>query len=62
MDAAWQPLIARAKAAWPSIEIEDETFVSYVIERLEPGEGPGEAAELRLEDLYLACACARGTE
>jgi RNA polymerase sigma-70 factor (ECF subfamily) len=60
MDAAWQPLIARARAAWPKIDIDDETFVSYVTERLAAGEGPAEAADLRVEDLYLACACARG--
>src|SRR5579859_5694356 len=60
MEPVWTPLIARARAAWPNINIADETFAQYVTQRLEAGEGATEAADLHLEDLYLACGCALG--
>jgi RNA polymerase sigma-70 factor (ECF subfamily) len=60
MEPVWTTLIARGRAAWPNINIADETFVQYVTERLEPGEGATEAADLHVEDLYLACGCTLG--
>ena len=60
MERAWLALAARGRKAWPNINIVDDTFAAYVAQRLEPGEGVAEAAELHVEDLYLACGCALG--
>ena len=60
MERAWSKVVARGRAGWPTINIADETFADYVRQRLEPGEGAAEAAELHVEDLYLACGCALG--
>jgi RNA polymerase sigma-70 factor (ECF subfamily) len=46
-----------ARAAWPDVHVESERFRVWVAARLEAGESP---AQLHLEDLYLACACAHG--
>lgn len=48
---------ARARAAWPTIHVDPDTFGRHVAERLRPGESH---AALHLEDLYIACACAQG--
>ncbi len=60
MDPAWTALWNRGRAAWPKIAIAEQTFAQYLTDRLEPGEGAAEAAELRVEDLYLACGCTSG--
>jgi RNA polymerase sigma-70 factor (ECF subfamily) len=60
MEPVWTALVERGRAAWPTINIAAETFAQYVTDRLEPGEGATEAADLRVEDLYLACGCALG--
>jgi RNA polymerase sigma-70 factor (ECF subfamily) len=60
MEPIWTTLVARGRAAWPNINIAAETFTQYVTERLEAGEGATEAADLHIEDLYLACGCALG--
>jgi len=41
---------ARARTAWPGFDVPDERFAAYVRER-------GEEA-LRIDELFLACACA----
>src|ERR1019366_3379836 len=48
--------IARARAAWPGISVQDGVFLRHLGERV-----PAERLERAfVEDLYLACACARG--
>jgi RNA polymerase sigma-70 factor (ECF subfamily) len=60
MEPVWSVLVERGRGAWPNINIAAETFAQYVTERLEPGEGATEAADLHVEDLYLACGCTLG--
>jgi RNA polymerase sigma-70 factor, ECF subfamily len=50
--------IAEARAEWPTIDVPDDVFASYLLAR-SPG---AEVGALRAADLYLACACARGDE
>jgi RNA polymerase sigma-70 factor (ECF subfamily) len=60
MEPVWSVLVERGRAAWPNINIAAETFTQYMTERLESGEGATEAADLHIEDLYLACGCTLG--
>jgi RNA polymerase sigma-70 factor (ECF subfamily) len=49
--------------AWPGVRVSEEDFLVYVDERLnspKEGERQGAGASPHYEDLYLACACARG--
>ncbi len=46
-----------ARAAWPGVVLEDESFVEGVIGRLTSDQQLG---DLHLEDLYLTVACANG--
>lgn len=50
--------VARGRAAFPALAVDDDTFVARLIAVLAP-EAPSEAslAALEIEDLYLACAC-----
>lgn len=64
VEARLRDLLGRARAAWPGVALEDEDFVAYLGARLSAA---GDGATLRqalaaihAEDLYLACACARG--
>ncbi|MDI3288744.1 sigma-70 family RNA polymerase sigma factor [Polyangium sp. 15x6] len=55
--------VASARAAWPEIDVPAEAFVRWLSERIAAANV--ETLEralgtLRLGDLYLACACARG--
>jgi RNA polymerase sigma-70 factor (ECF subfamily) len=53
-------VLDEARAAWPDVTLDDETFAAHLLERV-PAHGDGEAAaHLRASDLFLACACARG--
>src|SRR5438046_10681653 len=60
MEPVWTTLVDRGLAAWPNINIAAETFGKDGTDRLEPGEGATEAADLHVEDLYLACGCTLG--
>jgi RNA polymerase sigma-70 factor (ECF subfamily) len=60
MELVWQGVVDRGRGAWPNIKVAAETFAQYVTDRLEPGEGVTEAADLHIEDLYLACGCTLG--
>jgi len=60
-ELAVDALLARGRAANPGIDIDAETFRAFIVERLPPGRVDDDAlAELRIEALYLACACAAG--
>jgi RNA polymerase sigma-70 factor (ECF subfamily) len=59
-DSPLATALAHARAAWPDVELDDETFAAYLRTHpggaIEPhGLGSDQAAEL-----YLACACAAG--
>lgn len=50
-----------ARAAWPDIDVEPAEFAAYLAARVPPDTAvSGALARLRVTDLYLACACARG--
>lgn len=54
-------IVARAAAAWPSVQIETERFVCAIAERLPPDlPAAGGLEALHTDDLYLACGCAAG--
>jgi RNA polymerase sigma-70 factor (ECF subfamily) len=54
------------RAAWPGVEVTEADFTSHLDRQnhsLKDGEvHAAGGARLRVEDLYLACACARGDE
>jgi len=50
--------VRRARAAWPLIDIDDARFAERLTELA--GAGSVAAAELHVEDLYLAWACIEG--
>ena len=58
--------LAAARASWPEVELPAELFVPYLAARAGGGDPANGAdledrlADLRVADLYLACACARG--
>lgn len=55
--------VARARAAWPTVDVEASRFERYVVERLPVGGARDEAvAALDAPGLYIACACADGNE
>lgn len=53
--------LAEAEGAWPGFEVTGAQFVSYVAQRLPDDRDVADALDnLRMPDLYLACACASG--
>ncbi len=48
--------IARARTAWPDIALDEAAFVEHLAARV----APGDLSTAHVEDLWLACACARG--
>src|SRR5438552_3823206 len=54
-------LLARCQRAVPDVEVTPAEFSQYLVSRLLGDDDPGLAlTELRVEDLFLACACSRG--
>lgn len=52
---------ARARAAWPGIDVSDDRFGAWLTARVDRALPPADAlAALQVSDLYLACACAAG--
>lgn len=60
-EACARELYERAQAAWPSFRLEPSDFLPYVRERLPKAWSLAALRRIRAADLYLACACARGT-
>jgi len=63
LDTALRDMVLAAQARWPSLSLGADEFVRYVAERLEGavlGELASSVSGVRAEDLFLACACARG--
>jgi RNA polymerase sigma-70 factor (ECF subfamily) len=52
-------LVARARLAWPDVELAPADFIRFVAARVE-GPVERELAALCGDDLYLACACVAG--
>src|SRR5688572_12944076 len=55
-------LLAGARQAWPGIDVDPARFRSYVAGRVEGALDEQALGDRRLDDLYLACACADGDE
>jgi RNA polymerase sigma-70 factor (ECF subfamily) len=54
-------VVRHSRAQWPDVELGDEAFVGHLAARLPAGVALEEALDqVRLPDLYLACACAVG--
>lgn len=51
-----------ARAAWPTVAIDDAMFVAWLAQRLDEGAISSRLAKVHAADLYLACACANGDE
>jgi len=51
-----------ARAAWPTLAIDADDFMSFVAERVADGAWPEALESLEAPGLYLACACAAGDE
>lgn len=56
LSAQFEAAAARAEAAWPGIHLDREAFASFVDARVDEGE----LERAKVEDLFIACACARG--
>jgi RNA polymerase sigma-70 factor, ECF subfamily len=61
LERALDAALGRARATWPSVELSPEVFVAELGRRLPAGLTPREAlGEMRVEELWLTCAAARG--
>lgn len=61
LTSALHELVARARAAWPSITATDDAFVKHLARHLPDGADLAQAvAKLHAADLFLACGCAAG--
>lgn len=66
MSSAERPVGVRdfleeARSAWPEVDVPASSFASYIQARVPAGEQPDVyLCRMRISDLYLACACARG--
>ncbi len=61
LERALEAAVERARAAWPSVRLAPETFVAALARHLPAGPTPREGlGELRVEELWLTCAAARG--
>jgi RNA polymerase sigma-70 factor (ECF subfamily) len=59
LEAVLATAVASARAAWPAIELADESFVATLADKAGDG-GLGALPALMVADLYLASACAAG--
>ncbi len=59
LETALAAAVASARAAWPAIELADESFVATLADKAGSG-GIGALSALLVGDLYLASACAAG--
>jgi len=55
--------LAEAREAWPGVSVSGAAFAAYLADRVPDDGDPGAAlGEMRVADLYLACACTLGAE
>jgi RNA polymerase sigma-70 factor (ECF subfamily) len=61
IEGALAAALAEAHAAWPTVRLEDGTYLRYLAERIDPRVDAVTAiGKTAVSDLYLACACAHG--
>jgi RNA polymerase sigma-70 factor len=61
LETRLEEVCARARAAWPRVELDPAGFLRYLAERLPEDRAVLEAlGEVQIEDLALAYACSRG--
>lgn len=61
VEARLRTLWNDCETAWPSIELDPATFLTYIGERLSPDGSALEAlTAIRARELYLCCGCAAG--
>ena len=61
LQSVLEALVARARLAWPSLNLPPERFIAHLAGRLPPSKSPLRTLEaVAAEDLYLACCCAEG--
>lgn len=60
-DGGFAAIVATARLAWPTVDLDEQVFAAYLAARL-PAARDGEhaLAQMHCSDLYLACACAAG--
>src|SRR5579862_3236549 len=61
LDRRLWSLVAEGRAAWPDLNIDAKDLVSFVARHLTVDLAEAALDGLRPADLYLACACARGS-
>lgn len=59
LEAALEALVARGRAAWPTLKLSAEDFVAYLAARLPRSGAPFDLRRAHAEDLWLCCACAQ---
>jgi RNA polymerase sigma-70 factor (ECF subfamily) len=47
------------RAAWPAVDLDEESFAAHILSKLPPDAGAAQVAGRDAAGLYLACACAR---
>ncbi|HEU4538405.1 MAG TPA: sigma-70 family RNA polymerase sigma factor, partial [Polyangiaceae bacterium] len=60
LERALEATVARARGAWPSIDLTPEAFVAALTRHLPAGPPREALGELRVEELWLTCAAAGG--
>jgi RNA polymerase sigma-70 factor (ECF subfamily) len=58
LESSLSAMVASAQSAWPSVHVPPEVFVSHLANHC--ASGAASLADLRTDDLYLACGCALG--
>ena len=55
--------LSEARKAWPNVSLEEDEVIAFILDKLPEDEPAGPAlGRLRIVDMYLACACAKGDE
>jgi RNA polymerase sigma-70 factor (ECF subfamily) len=61
LEGALDECLQRARHAWPGVSLDDDVFIEHLGRRFGNPEDPASHFTLwHVEDLYLACACAKG--
>lgn len=60
LESRLRAIESQAKAAWPSLAVEADSFAAYLGERMSSGSNLEVLDTLHASDLYLTCACVAG--
>lgn len=61
LEAFLGSLVSKGQRAWPGVALQPERFLAHLASLVpQEGEPIGYLSNARIEDLYLACACAQG--